>query len=250
MSDKKATVAPAAAPAVHSDTMWDGPQWVEHLGHEPVWVETKQQYWDELNRRGLQMKDMQESSTGPEREIVIPEEAEEAPIRDFTAEEADIIRLAETVLHRYGMVEAMSCDRCFRRNVEDGTRVQTSSAWVRVTCRCGLRAFTAPVGTDIGGSLASTTTTLADRMDGMAFSPDGDGMTLPTTLLTTEAAHVLLRYVRTLKANKLSVRWFCRGCWNGRPVDGSDIQKALTDQKIAMLCQCRIRFWEGAVDIH
>jgi hypothetical protein len=245
MSDEMKPDVPVT-PAIHTDAMWDGgPQWVEHLGHEPVWVETKAQYFEELNKRGLRIKGMQESSTGPERLIVDPTPPPPAPIRDFAADEARTMRIAEVTLSRYGLLEALSCDRCFTLNQPDGTRVESSTSAMRVECRCGVRQYRAPAGTDLGGSLASSTLTLADVTDGVAFTPDGQGKTLPTTLLTAEDARVLLAYVRVLRSHRLSARWFCRGCWDGRPIEGHDLQKALTDDKIVMVCQCRIRFWQG-----
>lgn len=250
MSDTpKATETPAtvlASPAVHTDTMWNGPQWVEHLGHEPVWIETKAQYFDELNKRGLRIKNMQESTTGPERLIEEPPDLGPAPIRQLTGDDARLMRQSEYALKRYGLLEAVSCDRCFALNVHDGCRVQSGSNYMRVECRCGVRGYQGEHGVDLGGSAANTTTTLLDHTQGMAFSPDGDGAGLPTTLLDDQTAKLLTAYVRMLKRHQLSVRWFCRGCWDGRPLDGHDCQKALTDEKVVMVCQCRIRFWQGS----
>jgi hypothetical protein len=239
------TEKPVTAPAVHTDTMWNGPQFVEHLGHEPVWVETKAQYFDELNKRGLRIKNMQESSTGPERLIAEPELPGPKPIRDFTGDDARLMRQAEHSLKRYGLIEAVSCDRCFELKQHDGCRVQSGNTYMRVECRCGTRAYQGQAGVDLGGSMASTTTTLLDHSGGVVFSPDGDGAGLPASMLATEDARLLTAYVRALKAHQLSVRWFCRGCWDGRPLDGHDCQKMLTDEKVVMVCQCRIRFWQG-----
>ena len=243
MSDETPTVA---APAIHTDTMWNGPQWVEHLGHEPVWIETKAQYFEELNKRGLRIKDMQESTTGTERLIVDPETPGPDPIRPLTGDDARPMRQAEYALKRYALLEAVSCDRCFALNQHDGCRTASGSNYMRVECRCGIRQYQGERGVDLGGSMAHTTTTLLDHTDGFAFSPDGDGHGLPTTLLDDQSAKLLTAYVRMLKRHQLSVRWFCRGCWDGKPLDGHDCQKMLTDEKVVMVCQCRIRFWQGA----
>jgi hypothetical protein len=246
MNDQATTAPdPITAPAVHSDTMWGGPQWVEHLGHDPVWVETKAQYFDELNRRGLKFKHMQESTTGPERLIVDPEPVGPPPIRSLTAADARLMRQAEYALKRYALIEAVSCNRCFALSLHDGCRVMSGTNYMQVECRCGVRAYQGERGVDLGGSAANTTTTLLDHTEGIAFSPDGDGHGLPTTLLDDQTAKLLTAYVRMLASHQLSVRWFCRGCWDGQPLDGHDCQKALTDEKVVLLCRCRIRFWQG-----
>lgn len=43
----------SAGPAVIDDTLPGGARWIQNMGHEPVWIETKTEYRRELDRRGL-----------------------------------------------------------------------------------------------------------------------------------------------------------------------------------------------------
>jgi len=45
------------SPKVIDDTLPGGARWVENLGHEPVWVETKTQLQAELDKRDLRLKE-------------------------------------------------------------------------------------------------------------------------------------------------------------------------------------------------
>ena len=47
-------------PATIDDTLPGGARWIENLGHDPVWVETKTQLKAELDRRGLELRDTRE----------------------------------------------------------------------------------------------------------------------------------------------------------------------------------------------
>jgi hypothetical protein len=42
---------------VIDDTLPGGARWVQNLGHQPVWVETKTQMQRELDSRGLRLKE-------------------------------------------------------------------------------------------------------------------------------------------------------------------------------------------------
>lgn len=48
------------------DQLPGGPQWIEHLGHDPVWVETKSQLKKELDARGLQPMVRSEKTPSPQ----------------------------------------------------------------------------------------------------------------------------------------------------------------------------------------
>jgi hypothetical protein len=48
------------------------PQFIKNATGQPVWVETKQDYWNLLNRTGWIMADQQESTTGPVQERPAP----------------------------------------------------------------------------------------------------------------------------------------------------------------------------------
>ena len=47
----------AASPDVIDDTLPGGPRWIENLGHDPVWVETKTQLQAELDKRNVRLKE-------------------------------------------------------------------------------------------------------------------------------------------------------------------------------------------------
>lgn len=47
----------AAHMAVLDDTLPGGARWMQNLGHEPVWVETRTQLRRELQDRGLRLRD-------------------------------------------------------------------------------------------------------------------------------------------------------------------------------------------------
>ena len=47
----------AASPEVIDDTLPGGPRWIENLGHDPVWVETKTQFQAELDKRNVRVKE-------------------------------------------------------------------------------------------------------------------------------------------------------------------------------------------------
>src|SRR5262245_27831872 len=53
------------APAVHGEELWDGARYIHNATSEPVFVETKKQYWELLARTGFRMTDQAESTTGP-----------------------------------------------------------------------------------------------------------------------------------------------------------------------------------------
>ena len=86
-------------------------QWGGDRVRVPAQDMTKQQFFQELNKRGLQMKNMQESTTGPEVDfeaLAAAEAAKAAALRvivkpeHFTLREAELFHVYDAVLRRYG----------------------------------------------------------------------------------------------------------------------------------------------------
>jgi len=241
MSDDKTN-----APAVHSDELWGGPRFIENAGHEPVWVETKEEYWDLLNRRGLRMKDQQESSTGPERETLEPRRPELQPmplVHALSYDDAQVFNAANRVNQQLGLLETLDCDICFALGRHPGVRSICKPALVRIECRCGSREYIGPVGTD-AALVFNQARTLAERTSGHLFGPNGETVQTPAVLMTREEAQALRQYATFLRARRLSTKYFCRGCWSGR-VTEEGLMVKISPHQIVLPCRCRIRYWQG-----
>jgi len=234
------------APAVHSDELWGGPRDIENAGHEPVHVETKKEYWDLLNRRGLRMKDQQESSTGPERDTLEPLTPSLPPtlqLEPLSYEEAQIFYGTHRVNQNLGLLETLDCDLCFALGRHSGVRTVCRPALVRIECRCGVRDYIGPVGTD-GNIVLNPARTLADRTKGLLFDEHGQPASLPTVLMSRDEAQILRQYARFLHDRRLSVSYYCRGCWNGRTT-ADPLMVKISPGQVVFTCRCRIRYWQG-----
>jgi len=242
VSDSEKT--PNGSPAIISDELWGGPRFIENAGHEPVYVETKKEYWDLLNRRGLRMKDQQESTTGPEREVLEPTGVTVQPVPHldpFSYDEATLVHGADRVNRNLGLVETIDCDICFALGRHSGTRIVCRPTLVRVECRCGSREYIGPVGTD-GAVVWNAARTLADRTTGGLFDGHGEYAALPTILIQSEEATILRQYTRMLAGRRLTAGYFCRGCWDGRPT-ATKLRVKISRDEIVMACSCRLRFF-------
>lgn len=243
---------PISVPAVHSDTLWDGPRWLENAGPEPVYVETKQQYWDLLNRRGLQMKDQQESRTGPSRDPADLELFEPPPPSleivapaPFTKDEAELFYALEAVLARYRMLETLWCRVCFAANRPHGCRTTVNGRRIRVECRCGVREYQGLTGTtDLPTSLANQALTAFDHTIGQLITA-GVPVAVQTVLLSDQDAKILRQYGRMLEDRNLEARRWCRQCWQNRLADETVIQEQMSEAQIVLACRCMIRFFQG-----
>ncbi len=250
------TTAPQGISAVvHSDTLWDGPRWVQNLGHEPVWVETKQQYRDELNKRGLRMKDMQESTTGPEREIVpeIPIEfTPTKPPAPLTQREAHIFSAMRHFFLKHGIKEAIFCNQCFARKREHGCRASSSARMVFIECRCGVAKYVPPTGTtDMLMERLSNLTHTSDDKSTALISTDVGGVMVPALTLAKHEADLLREYAVLMRARDYEMSWYCVNCWDGLLDD--DMGISITANAVSIVCpkHCRILHREDrAVSIH
>jgi|SRR5215831_5309660 len=234
------------APAVHTDALWDGPRWIEHTGNTPVYVETKSEYWDLLNRTGHRMKGQQESSTGPERDPsdiqrdVIPEST--PVVHPLSYDEATLFFASGVVWNNLGLREALSCEICFALGRHPGMRVIVGSASISVRCRCGDRNYVGPRGTtDLPTKLANTARVLGDSGTGLIFDANGQPANLPTIRLLPEETKILQQYQRMLNARRIEPRVFCVGCWNGRTTEGHQAELSITSNGVIVTCRCRLR---------
>jgi hypothetical protein len=241
------------APAIHGDTLWDGPRWITNAQNEPVWIETKAEYWALLNRLGKGMKNSLESTTGPEQPKVpepLPLSLQPTPQPDpLTKEEARIMASMSAVFRRYGLREAMFCRRCFTRNRDDGCAQIIMDREVSIRCRCGKAAYHPPVGTTDLVINHLTNTPVREMETTQASIVTGSvAQAVKAVILNKTEATILRAYAKMLKTRELEPRWFHRACWDGVGLGEDDsVGIKITDLQIAILCKCRLLF-EGASD--
>lgn len=87
-------------------------------------------------------------------------------------------------------------------------------------------------------------TALLNRTTGSILGPDGAPALRPTTILSADAAAILRAYFCWLIKNQLEPELVCATCFNG--TRESKAQYQVNEQQIVIICQCHIRFFEGA----
>lgn len=243
-----APVAPSTtAPAVHGDRLWDGARKLLSLPDDAPLIETKQQYFDELNKRGFRMKDQQESTTGPEREITLPDDVPQPrPTPPLTRAQAEAICAASAVFLTHGIKQTFWCNNCFAIGRAHGCKSQITSRRVMVECRCGVQVYQPPMGaTDLPTKLANTTHTELDKTTSILHMQHGD-VTRPTVILQREEAKALIAYAQTLNALGLEGRWFCSRCWEHQSVaEEFSMGVKVAPTEIVFVCNCRMLFYRS-----
>lgn len=238
MSEPKHPVP--VTPAIHTDELWDKNKleggMLTNLGPTPVKIDTKTEFMRELNKRGLRMKNQQESVTGPEL-APEPEKIKELPVAPSLNEgHVRSIRAFSRVLDRYNVKESLWCDVCWELGAPSGVRV----TWTRdgqgccLRCNCATRKYTCT--TDVSYTRADALT-LNDHTDGVLYGADGNKI-VPTTLIQNDDAKLILRYLETLRALKLNNSILCFEC-----KEACEVKFQLDE--IVMACQCHIRYWKG-----
>lgn len=234
----------STAPAIHTDELWDLDKldggMLQNLGPTPVKATTKTEFRRELKKRGLRMKDQQESDIAPD--IVRPsdliEAAPEKPIEiepDLNEWQTRTLFAVGRVFQRYGLQEALHCDVCFEQGAPSGCRVTIrGDRGMAIHCHNRVRAHVCM--TDMSYTRADAITSL-DRTEGSLVGPDGAKL-LPTVLIQDDDAKLLHREQEALRALRLNHLLYCVGCRTACELDMSTAQ-------IAMACQCRIRYWQG-----
>lgn len=243
------TETPSQAPAVHDSTLWDGERELVSLPDDVGVISTKQQYWDVLNRLGLQMKNQQESTTGPDRGVVAwlgAEPAKERPIRHFTRDEAEAMCAGLAVLMRQRIRDTVWCQQCALLGRPSGTRTRTTDSYVLVECRCGKREYRPPMGaTDLPTRLANIAETSDNQTHGHIDTPNGQ-IALPAFVLENQEARALLAYRDVLTIHNLASRLFCDRCWDHETVSEEKAMRLnVDDGEILLLCNCRLRYWRA-----
>jgi len=246
---------PPVAPAVHGEALWDRDKLPDgcltNMDVTPIPARdmTKAEYFALLNARGLRMRNQQESTTGPEvdLEALAAKEAAEVaarhvvvPPQPFNAHAARILQAHEAVLLAYGLIETLGCDVCWQANRPSGCKTVINEKGARVECRCGVREYRAPTGTDDRQSFSPPTA--SQRTSGMLFDANGQPTAMPTILITREHAEIIRAYLQVLRRYKLSRSLFCRICSSGRYAHDTAILESVTDDQVIYACQCRLRF--------
>lgn len=237
------------APAFHSDTVWGGPCFVTNAEDQPVWVETKAEYWALLRKNRLHMRDQQESTTGdgppppaPPTPLHLTPHPGVAPL---TKHEAEVFGAMTAVLKKYDLVESVWCTHCFTRGVPHGCRVVVNARVVHVECRGGLAQWTTPVGETnlVLQTLAQTAGSRAtDYAPGTITTAAGPVMR-PARILSAEECVIIRTYLRLLTRRGLEPRWHHRACWSGNPWHEDDaLALQVSDDQIVGVCACRQLF--------
>lgn len=261
MSDAPEQKKPAdpivTAPAVHTDALWDREKLaggvLTNVDVTPIPASdmTKQEYFRLLNERGLRLKNQQESSTGPERDLdaLAAEEAATVAARHvvvapepFSKRDAELFHAYEAVLRQYRLMETLQCNVCFEANRPAGCQTVVMPHVVRVQCRCGSREYRPPTGTS---DLPVTLDRPGAMTSGRILSTDGRPTERPAVLLPAAHAAIIRAYTALLAHRRLSHTLFCRDCWQGRLSDQTALQVSVTDNQIVYLCACRIRVYQA-----
>lgn len=82
-----------------------------------------------------------------------------------------------------------------------------------------------------------------DVVEGTIVGPNGEALSKPTHLLTSEEAALLRRYKKFLQARGLREAIFCNSCFSGNLSDGTRFN--VTDAQIQVNCRCRQLFYQG-----
>jgi hypothetical protein len=239
-----ATVPTPVSPSVHGSALWGGPQFVANATTDPVWVETKQDYWDLMNRTGFRMKDQQESTTGPERPYVpwiVPEPVIERQTPPLTRPDAEAICAASAVWFTHGIVQTFWCPTCFALGRASGTRSLIRSKVVMIECRCGKQEYRPPLGTtDLPTKLANIPHREQDRSTAIVTMGE-DRRVLPTTTLQRQEVRAIRAYAVMLERYGLQARLFCEACWNHTSFDEDLAMRISLDSgRLALACDCRM----------
>lgn len=74
--------------------------------------------------------------------------------------------------------------------------------------------------------------------------PNGELLSKPTEILTTEEAELLRKYKKFLSRHGYREALYCDKCWGGNREDGC--KAFVTGQQIGILCRCRMTFFQGS----
>lgn len=242
--------------AIHGSELWGGPRFITNAQNDPIFIETKQQYWDLLKRTGMRMQDQQESTTGdgPVGPTRIPiHQTPHPPIPALRLYEAEVFGAITAVFRRYGLAETLWCNDCFARHMPHGCRMVVSSRVVHLECRGGTAQWTTPAGETnlVLRTIANTTITRAEQRPGTIRTLEGE-VSRPARLLLPQEMDIIRAYFRVLEARNLEARWHHTDCWSGNPLFEDDqMALAITDDSFIAVCQCSQLFYrrEGGLQV-
>jgi hypothetical protein len=233
---------------MHSDRLWDGPRWITNAQREPVWVETKAEYFRLLNSLDKRMKNQQESTTGPEQPKVdtpLPLFLQPTPPPEpISKEEARVLAALIPIRKRHGYREALYCRRCFTRNRDDGCRVLIHDRVVAIECRCGVAEYVPPSGTTdmVISTIANHPVKELERTTATIVRA-GVHSVLPAVILNATESTILRAYAKFCHSREYEPRWFCNGCWDGRSLsEDVSVGMQITADAIELLCECRMTY--------
>ncbi len=237
-----------SSPALHTDAMWDGPRMFDQGDGTKVWISTKTEFWDYLRKHNLRMMDMQESTTGskPEPVVKVPEFAVSV-VEPMTMDEAHVYGAMTAVMKRYGLIESIWCDECFRHGRLNGCRCRVTPREIMLECRCGVAKYRPPTGTTdvVLNALANSAVVEADKTLGTVMTAAGPKLQ-PTTILQDMEAMIVKRYVAALRKRHKEPRLFHRDCFAGNPHNEDNaIALKVTEHQVVMVCQCRTLYHQS-----
>ncbi len=243
--DRMNGVPPEARQAIHTGELWGGPRFIHNATREPVWVETKEQYFALLAREGLRMEDQQESNPAPNVERRAPEipvfATPHPEVRPLTKYEAEVFGAITAVFRRYGLKESLWCEHCFARNQPHGTRLLVDQHRVAFQCRGGSTEWRIPIGEQnvVLTALATSAVTKNDGTFGTITTSEAGPQALPVKLLQPQESLIIREYIRIARLRGLEPRWHHEGCWGGNAWNEDDAMAiSISDTQIIAFCKC------------
>jgi len=177
------------------------------------------------------------------------------PLAPLSKTEAEAIAWFHAFCARHDLAVAYRCVFCFKANRPDGCNQRGEKCLtprsVRITCRCGVREYTAPMGTgDLATHLSNTAKVMGDETTSHVNFDNGESADLPAQVLTDEEAGIIRFYHRIVKAIGLTPKLIHKPCWDRRTADASMMHTHVDDGQIGLFCKCRVWFYQGATRSH
>lgn len=236
------------AAAVHDDRLWDIDKledgMLHNLGPTPIPAKDlgKSGFKKILAARGLNLKDQQESSMGPESLLIPEPEKKDVPTAPAMTEgHARVIVAFSRFLERYVLRESLWCDLCFQLAQNSGTRVTKGNDGhsLSITCRCSIRHITTV--TELSYTRPSPIGVM-DRTSGAIDQPGGERLQVPTLLISDEDAALALRHIAVLGELQLNNMLLCFGCREA-------CEMTFEPNQIIVACKCHLRIWQSRVTL-
>jgi len=242
--EKKTTITVPAA--VHTDRLWDGPRYIENASAEPVYIETKKEYWDHLAKHGMRMKGQQESDPGPHYDPApaAPETLPPLERREFTRREAEVILASKAFRQKYGIKETVHCNRCFARKLSVWlAKVHVTNKKFGVICQCGVALYNPEGGmTNEGMNRFANSSATSDNLGMGVLTSQFGGRMVPVTAIERDEASLVRAYWSVMQNFDYDLRWFCGNCFDGSQDEDDSMGVRITPTSVAVACAnfCRM----------